>query len=216
MMNESAMAARTEALEPDYVFDLDGGRACLDFANSLSSSSGEHLRAYVDLLAFAEQSELITRADADWLRATAIGQPDQAEAVMARAYRLRSAIYAIFSAIAADQQPPDGELDALNSELALALQHACVEPHAPIDGYRYGWSGRELDMPLWGICRSAAETLTSPEDRLRVRECGGEDCRWLFIDSSRNRSRQWCSMSSCGNRQKAKRHYQRVRARSRT
>jgi predicted RNA-binding Zn ribbon-like protein len=216
MMSERAMAMRSDAAEPAFVFDLDGGRACLDFANSLSSSSGEHVRAYADLLAFAEQSELITRIDADWLRAAAVSEPEQAEAVLARAYRLRSAIYAIFSAIAADHQPGERELDALNDELGLALRHACVESDSPIGGYRYGWTGRELDMPLWGICRSAAETLTSPEDRLRVRECGGEDCRWLFIDTSRNRSRQWCSMSSCGNRQKAKRHYQRVRARNRT
>jgi len=46
----------------------------------------------------------------------------------------------------------------------------------------------------------------------RVRECDGAACTWLFLDQSRNRSRRWCSMESCGNRAKARRHYHRQRA----
>jgi predicted RNA-binding Zn ribbon-like protein len=60
------------------------------------------------------------------------------------------------------------------------------------------------------IARSAAELLTS-ETLSRVRECGGATCTWLFLDASRNRSRRWCSMESCGNRAKARRHYRRRR-----
>jgi predicted RNA-binding Zn ribbon-like protein len=42
-----------------------------------------------------------------------------------------------------------------------------------------------------------------------VGECEGEGCSWLFLDTSRNRSRRWCSMEDCGNRAKARRHYER-------
>jgi predicted RNA-binding Zn ribbon-like protein len=63
---------------------------------------------------------------------------------------------------------------------------------------------------LWTVARSAAELLTS--DHLgAVRVCAGSGCGWLFLDLSRNRSRRWCAMSDCGNREKARRHYQRVR-----
>ena len=215
-MSTREMTSLSREPATDFLFDLDGGRACLDFANTLSSTSGEHLHGYADLVAFAEQSELITQAEADWLHAASALNSAEVEAGMARAYRLRSAVYAVFSAIAADQPVAQAELEALNRELGLALQHACVEWQPLGDGYHYGWNGRELDMPLWGVARSAAEVLVSHEDRLRVRECGGDDCHWLFIDTSRNRSRQWCSMASCGNRQKAKRHYQRSRLRMRT
>ncbi|HXO42658.1 MAG TPA: CGNR zinc finger domain-containing protein, partial [Thermoanaerobaculia bacterium] len=58
---------------------------------------------------------------------------------------------------------------------------------------------------------SAAELLTSDKWR-RVRECAGSDCTWLFLDRSRNRSRRWCAMQTCGNRAKARRHYRRARA----
>lgn len=44
-------------------------------------------------------------------------------------------------------------------------------------------------------------------DRERIRICG--NCGWLFIDRSKNRSRIWCDMTVCGNRQKAARHYRR-------
>lgn len=44
-------------------------------------------------------------------------------------------------------------------------------------------------------------------DRERIRICG--NCGWLFIDRSKNRSRIWCDMAVCGNRQKAAKHYRR-------
>ena len=36
----------------------------------------------------------------------------------------------------------------------------------------------------------------------RLKACRGDDCRWVFIDNSRNRSRRWCAMAECGNRAK--------------
>jgi predicted RNA-binding Zn ribbon-like protein len=57
---------------------------------------------------------------------------------------------------------------------------------------------------------AATQLIMSPEIR-RVRDCGSETCDWLFLDTTKNRSRRWCSMSGCGNRAKAKRHYQRRR-----
>ncbi|MDQ6731761.1 MAG: CGNR zinc finger domain-containing protein [Actinomycetota bacterium] len=45
----------------------------------------------------------------------------------------------------------------------------------------------------------------------RMKVCPGEHCGWLFYDRSRNRSGRWCSMSACGGRVKARRHYRRAR-----
>jgi predicted RNA-binding Zn ribbon-like protein len=194
----------------DFVFDLDGGRACLDFANTLSSSSGDHLTSYADLIAFAAQSHLLTHEDADWLHAKAAREPVAADDVVLRARRLRSAIYAIFSAVAGRESASDRDFDELNANLAASMAHARVVADND-QSYRWGWSGRQLDSPLWPIARSAADLLTSTDERQRVRECSADNCQWLFLDTTRNRSRQWCSMGSCGNRQKARRHYQRIR-----
>lgn len=46
----------------------------------------------------------------------------------------------------------------------------------------------------------------------RVRECADPRCPVLFLDTSRNGSRRWCSMERCGARAKASAYYQRHRA----
>jgi predicted RNA-binding Zn ribbon-like protein len=60
---------------------------------------------------------------------------------------------------------------------------------------------------------SAAELLADGA-RPPVRVCcssAERRCTWLFVDESRNRTRRWCSMKDCGNRAKARRHYERAR-----
>src|SRR5215471_60036 len=136
-----------------FQFDLDGGRACLDFANTLSASSGDHLTTYADLVAFAEQSKLITRDDADWLRFEAKQEPDAAEGVVVRAKRLRQSIFSMFAAIADGKAAPERDLDALNFDLAASLSHARVLPDVGGPGYHWGWIGHNLDAPLWPISR---------------------------------------------------------------
>jgi predicted RNA-binding Zn ribbon-like protein len=61
------------------------------------------------------------------------------------------------------------------------------------------------------VARSAAELLTSRE-LSGLRECAGYDCGRLFMDGTKNRSRRWCDMASCGNRAKGRRHYERRKA----
>ena len=206
----------TNPQSSDYQFDLDAGIVCLDFANTLGGRSGEHLNAYPDLLAFAVQAHLITPDEAAWLRAEANRDPTLAEGVLVRAKRLRGAIRAIFMDVALGKTPAQVDLGLLNFDLAASLWHARVLP-ADSPGpttpgaFRWGWAGRNLDAPVWPITRSAADLLTSDQQRPLVRQCGADDCKWLFLDTSKNHSRQWCSMQSCGNREKARRHYQRVR-----
>jgi predicted RNA-binding Zn ribbon-like protein len=64
----------------------------------------------------------------------------------------------------------------------------------------------KLDWILNPLIRSAADLLVSDELK-RVKRCGDPACGWLFLDTSRNKSRRWCDMSDCGNRAKASRFY---------
>jgi predicted RNA-binding Zn ribbon-like protein len=65
-----------------------------------------------------------------------------------------------------------------------------------------------LDRFLWNIVQDAADFMTSDELD-RIGQCAGDNCEWLFLDMSKNRSRQWCTMEDCGNRAKARRFYNR-------
>jgi predicted RNA-binding Zn ribbon-like protein len=64
---------------------------------------------------------------------------------------------------------------------------------------------------LWPVARSAAELLTSG-DLARVGQCPGEECGWLFLDTSRAGRRQWCDMADCGNLAKVRRFRDQRRA----
>jgi predicted RNA-binding Zn ribbon-like protein len=74
------------------------------------------------------------------------------------------------------------------------------------DGYRLGWEFSEpleLDCVLWPVVESAVELLAGNLTGIKV--CQGLGCGWLFIDSSKARRRRWCSMNSCGNKEKYRR-----------
>lgn len=55
----------------------------------------------------------------------------------------------------------------------------------------------------------AWDTLRS-EKPGRLRPCANHDCRLFLIDRSKPNTARWCSMASCGNRMKARRHYRRT------
>ena len=199
---------------PPFAFELDAGRPCLDFCNSLSMTSGDHLTGYDDLVAFAVQSTLITPVQAQRLHALARAHPADAEAVVARARDVREVIRALVMAAVDHTPPPLDALAHFTRELGQALGHAGLSFDDATGAYAWAWPALEvsLDAPLWPIVRSAADVLTSERDRELLRQCGGETCHWLFMDTTKNRTRQWCSMASCGNREKARRHYLRRRA----
>ena len=194
---------------------LLGGRVCLDFANTVGWHAGdypsEHIRSYTDLVLWSRHAGILADDQAQRLVREAAERPGEAAAVLERAIAVREAIYRIFSATADGRSPDAADLTTFNGALSEAMAHVCVVPAA--DGFAWDWTGHEhaLDWMLWPIMRSAAELLTAGE-LTRVRECSGDTCGWLFVDTSRNRSRRWCDMEDCGNRAKARRHYHRQRA----
>jgi len=200
-----------------YQFDLSGGALCLDFANTVShrrlpQRRAEHLDSYADLVAFAQQSKLLAPKLAASLRARARRDPAGARSAFRKSIVLRESLYCAFSAIATGRHARPADVQRINDFALVALQHRKL---AQRNGdYRWKWQSNGsdlLDRILWPVAESAAELLTS-EARAAIRECGAPDCEWLFLDQSRNRSRRWCDMKSCGNRQKARRHYQRAHA----
>ena len=201
----------------EYVFDLSGGRLCLDFANTLdgrASVARERLNSYADLVSWGRQAGTVSPAAARRLLEEASRHPRRAAAVLEQARELREAIYRIWVAEAHQELPPVEDVELLNSVLARALSHQRLDREG--DRYALNWRDDDaLESILWRVVKSAAELITSEEAKL-VRQCEAfatSDCAWLFIDETRNRSRRWCSMASCGNRAKARRHYHRARKR---
>jgi predicted RNA-binding Zn ribbon-like protein len=193
-------------------FDFSGGRLCLDFTNTVdwrpSQRRTERLNSYRDLVAWSRQAGAVTDSQAKRLVELAAEHPAAAASVFDEVLRLREVIFRILSAVAAGARPALTDLDDFNSALAPALARLRVT--LTEDGYRWGWLEEEeaLDRMLWPVLRSAADLLTSSE-LTSVRQCAAESCDWLFLDMSRAQRRQWCAMKICGNRAKARRHYER-------
>jgi len=203
-------------METTHDFDFDAGRLCLDFANTLGDRPAawpheEDLHSYADLVAWGEAAGILSGDEAADYRQRADRHPSDADAAFARGIALREAIYRLFSAIAAGAEPPTDDLEAVNAAIAEAMTHARI---VPVNGHfhrQWTYDGSALDGMLRPVAWSAAELLTS-EMLHRVHECAGDRCSWLFLDFSKNGRRRWCSMETCGNRAKARRHRERQQA----
>jgi predicted RNA-binding Zn ribbon-like protein len=193
---------------------LVGGRLSLDFANTIdwheSEDPADHLSDYGALLDWSEHAGTLAAAQAQALRHGAAAEPEAAQAVLARAVALREALYRVFLAVTAGTPPAPDDMRLVNEELARALRH--LQLAFAGEGMSWRWPQGEdaLERVLWPLVRDAADLLTS-EQVERVKRCDGHHCSWLFLDTSRNRSRRWCSMEDCGNRAKARRYYRRQR-----
>ncbi len=197
-----------------FLFELTGGRLCLDFANTIDSRPTERpkelLGSYSDLLAWSVQAGALQPADAGRLVRRAVRRAPEAERVLARAREIRKAIFEVFSGSAGGRRPRPEALAVLERALPGALSRLRLVPVK--GGFNWDWLQEEdaLDAMLWPVVKSAADLLTS-EELKRVRECAADNCAWLFIDGSKNGTRRWCDMTVCGNRNKARRFYERSR-----
>ena len=206
----------SKSVKSETTWKLLGERLCLDFANTAdwhaSDQPEELLTSYAELVSWSQQAGLLTEKQAKRQLRQAAERPDEAVAVLKRAIALREAIYEIFVAIAHGQSPQASHLSTLNTALSEILARSQIAPTE--SGFSWQWAGNEdaLDRPLWSVARSAADLLTSDE-LPRVGQCADDrGCGWLFLDTSRNHTRRWCSIEDCGNRAKAQRHYERKRS----
>lgn len=187
----------------------------IQFANTVgsrrSSRPQERLSSYQALVDWGVSAELYGRTEAARLRAEAEARPAEAVDAWKRAVALRDAVYGIFERIGEGREPEAHDLEVLNTALGECAVRRGLRRTA--EGFCWTWGEvpeADLDWMLWPVAYSAAELLTSSSAD-RVKACPGEGCGWIFLDQSRNRSRRWCDMQSCGNREKARRHYHRGR-----
>ncbi len=174
--------------------ELVGNALCLDFANTVNSrivTAHDYLASDLDVVRWAVHAGALTDLAAG--RRTPLAQ--------ARA--LRDAVYATFSAVAAGRRPRRADLAVVGEAYATAVGHATLSPAGT--GFDLTWP-RPVD-PLWSVGWSAGELLLHG-DLERLGECPG--CGWLFLDTCRNGSRRWCSMATCGSRDKMARYHRRV------
>jgi predicted RNA-binding Zn ribbon-like protein len=186
---------------------LIGGNVSLDFVNTLNGhgrlGGHEYLHDFRDLVLWSRHAGLLPSRTVDLIRRASLARPSAAAREFHRAIRLREALFRLFAAAARGLRPRAGDLQILNAAWLEGQQHARILMRG--NWLSLGWDDdRSLRSISRSLGASAVALLTSP-DLQRIRMCSGEKCDWLFLDTSRNHLRRWCSMDECGNRAKMRR-----------
>ncbi len=223
-MTEQGRPVRELAARVDGLGESFGGALCLDFANSVEprgdtaapdGAGTPRLRqdfgdAY-DLVAWGLRQQLYGRAQAERLWRLAGDRP--AAGVLRRTRELSDVMYRLFGAVASGEEPKAEDVEELQRAYGEAVRTGTVAITPA--GLEFSWLEPDLRIVRWAAAVSAFDTLRSAESS-KIKICPGEGragipCGWLFIDSTKNGSRRWCSMTDCGNASKSRRQNDRRR-----
>ena len=196
---------------------LVAGKLALDFTNTESGRGGakhlDHLQTADDLLVWAAHAKIISAKGASQAQGIVKDQNKLAKHLITRGKSLRETLYQINSYVVAGQQPAEKLLCCLTATHAKMLATATLTPN----GDNYGWTWRPkngLAAAILGPIALSALNLLVDADFSRIKQCHSNHCGWLFYDNTKNKSRQWCDMSVCGNRAKASALRARIRLES--
>ena len=190
----------------NYNFQFVAGNLALDFVNTIAFRADprkkkDHLQNAEDVYRWASQAQLPDRA--------AIKSSRPAETAALRRIRaVREQLFEVFHAIASNEPIPGDTLARVGNALHDCWARRCLS----VEGAEVRWmwrpDARSTDYLLYPVLTAATDLLTSGSRGL-VRQCQDAGCGWLFLDRSNARTRRWCSMADCGNRNKARKYYRR-------
>jgi predicted RNA-binding Zn ribbon-like protein len=179
-----------------------GGRPALDLVNTRR----ERWRRQVETLVTPDD---LSR----WL--VAAGLTDRpmkvARPVLAEARELREAVDACVRAVVARDAPPRAAIALVDEWLAYAggRPQLRLEDGLPVLGERAAADSARRALGM--VALDAASMLGTAAERERIRICASDTCSARFYDRSPAGKRRWCSMQTCGNAAKARRHRERRR-----
>ncbi|MHB9861371.1 CGNR zinc finger domain-containing protein [Streptomyces sp. YIM S03343] len=208
-----------------YEMRFDAGRICLDLLSTTHPverlDSLASLGVWIGGAGLVPPGTPLSRADASWpagfrelrshvgrlVRWAMAGAGETSAPSLGRPVENRPFI----------ETRPHVENRPYDISLARINDIARVAPPAPRAVRRLDGSlVRELDGPaecaalLAVIARDAVDLLTDPVARAGIRQCEGDNCPIVYVDTSRGRRRRWCSSEVCGNRERVARHRRRA------
>lgn len=175
--------------------------------NKASQAEADLLVAFVNTRDLEEETEEIGDPEGlrDWIEErTGEYLPAPDDEALARILALRESLRALLRANnggeAAERELAPIRQAAERSRYRTSFQPSGELTLAPA---RSDLSGFEARLLL------AVERLQAQGAWPRLKACTDEGCQWAFFDATRNRSRTWCSMEECGNREKTRRYRER-------
>jgi predicted RNA-binding Zn ribbon-like protein len=192
--------------ESKFLFVADD--PCLDFLNTQMILKGEPidtLETFEDLVEWVRESPIEVNVDLNSKKLNREGEQALNEAKQFRKVLRDTVINLIHQ-----KRVPDSTLEAINHYMRLRDSH----PVLLRQKNRFlKKSDDKIQSPndLLAVIAETAANLFSTADFSLIHKCENEKCILFFYDTTRNHARRWCSMTVCGNRQKAATHYEKVR-----
>ena len=186
---------------------------CLDFVSTVTWDGtamvrDDQIRGYGHLLDWLSERGALPESALDQLREEAAADEEARRRALGRAWALRRALHDCFRAVLRREPLAEASIALLNAAITDAPPAFLLTRKA--DGIAFTMPVGPGPDPLQPILRSALLLLSSPGLE-RLRECAAERCGRLYLDHTKNHSRRWCDMGTCGNRAKARRYQARRR-----
>ena len=193
-------------------FIFVGGQLVLDFINThLQAAAGpvDLLSSFSDLITWLHQAGVLDSRQAKTAQA-AWGQGEEAGQLLDQARKFRGVLHHMIDRLAHGQPIQQSTVDGINQVLARNIGYNHLVQGPTGFEFRFQSTGHATSHLLVPIAQAAGELLCQG-DPARIRECGNPPCSLRYYDTSKNRTRRWCSMAICGNRMKAAAFYQRTK-----
>jgi predicted RNA-binding Zn ribbon-like protein len=182
----------------------------LDFLNTVDaqgrSADQNRLLSYGSLIAWGKAAGLIDPNEEREIADAFSSAPAESEQALYDLLQWREAVYRVFETIAKNEKPPANDWLTVEAWIKKAISSARLSRDK--NGATC-WKTPPGTIDLTTIPHRLAlglHELLAGSLFTNLKQCEG--CTWLFIDTSKNHTRRWCSMATCGNRAKAQRHYQ--------
>ncbi|MGW6242196.1 CGNR zinc finger domain-containing protein [Streptomyces sp. NPDC055094] len=141
---------------------------------------------------------------ADWLAVSGLAVESCTTAQLERAWELRESIHAAATAAARRDPLPVSAVQVINDRSAQGRAAAVLTPEGT-RRWRLG-SASSVEDALGVIAADAISIIAGERDG-KLALCASPTCQAAFFDTSQSRTRKWCEMNTCGNRQKKARFH---------
>jgi predicted RNA-binding Zn ribbon-like protein len=197
-----------------FPFVFIGNHRVLDFVNTEVAADGalrDLLGGFGDLVRWLEAAGAIDRASARTALAKWQGKRS-GEAAFRAARTFRAALRRLADAASEGRPVPRAALERVNQLLGrgAAIAKVVADSAAGFVTRRGLRLNQPLDL-LVPVAEAAADLLCHA-DLSRVRRCAHPACVLYFLDTTKNGTRRWCDMRTCGNRANAAAYYSRRRS----
>lgn len=120
---------------------------------------------------------------------------------LARIREFRDSLWHVAEAVIRGERPSGADLLVINDGAARR-----PVPHLDPTTMTFAWRTPVHGVQVLGAAAADAIDVLAAAPQGRLRQCAGDNCPLLFVDTSRPGNRRWCSMQRCGNRAKVAAH----------